>query len=100
MTGGSNPPFAGSNPAPLVFYEVKLMKTYGYIYKIINDINDKIYIGETTRSLEVRFHEHCFDKRSTSQIHKAIQELGWQHFQIIEIEKVPLNQLYEREKYG
>ena len=72
---------------------------YGYIYKIVNDINDKVYIGETTRSLETRFNEHCFDKRSTSQIHKAIQELGWQHFKIIEIEKVPLSQLYEREKY-
>lgn len=71
----------------------------GYIYKITNDINDKVYVGETTRSLEVRFHEHAFDKRSTSKIHKAIQELGWQHFKIEEIEQVPISQLYEKETY-
>lgn len=75
------------------------MEQLGYIYKIINDINDKIYIGETSRSLEDRFSEHCFEKRSTSKIHKAIQELGWQHFKIVEIEKVPLSQIYEREAY-
>ncbi len=71
----------------------------GYVYKITNDINDKVYIGETTRSLEVRFQEHAFEKRSTSRIHKAIQELGWQHFKIQEIERVPISQLYERETY-
>jgi len=27
----------------------------GYIYKITNDINDKIYIGLTVNSLEYRF---------------------------------------------
>jgi group I intron endonuclease len=75
------------------------MEQLGYIYKIINDINDKIYVGETTRSLEDRFSEHCFEKRSTSRIHKAIQEFGWQHFKIIEIERVPLSQIYDREAY-
>lgn len=96
MTGGSNPPFVGSNPTTPVR---GIMEQFGCIYKIINDINDKVYVGETTRSLEDRFSEHCFDKRSTSKIHKAIQELGWQHFKIVEIEKVPLSQIFERETY-
>ena len=30
-----------------------------YIYKITNDINDKIYIGQTTESLKQRFNRHC-----------------------------------------
>ena len=30
----------------------------GYIYKIINDINDKIYIGQTIRTIEERWKEH------------------------------------------
>lgn len=30
-----------------------------YIYKIINDINNKIYVGKTDFSLEKRFKEHC-----------------------------------------
>lgn len=75
------------------------MEQLGYIYKIVNDVNDKVYVGETTRSLDDRFSEHCFEKRSTSKIHRVIQELGWQHFKIIEIEKVPLSQIYEREAY-
>ena len=28
-----------------------------YIYQIINDINDKIYIGKTERSIEERWNE-------------------------------------------
>lgn len=32
-----------------------------YIYKIINDINDKIYVGKTEFSIEKRFKEHCAD---------------------------------------
>ena len=33
----------------------------GYIYKIVNDINEKIYVGKTTSSIEERFKEHCKD---------------------------------------
>lgn len=30
----------------------------GYIYKIINDVNNKIYIGQTINSIEYRFKNH------------------------------------------
>lgn len=30
----------------------------GYIYKITNNINGKVYIGQTTRTIEKRFNEH------------------------------------------
>ena len=30
----------------------------GYIYKITNQINNKIYIGKTVKSIERRFWEH------------------------------------------
>lgn len=30
----------------------------GYIYKITNSINKKIYIGKTVRTVLVRFKEH------------------------------------------
>ena len=32
-----------------------------YIYKIINNVNQKNYIGKTTRTIEERFKEHCKD---------------------------------------
>ena len=53
-----------------------MRQDFGYIYKVINDVNDKVYVGETARTLDVRFAEHCFDKRSTSKIHKSIKEIG------------------------
>lgn len=31
---------------------------YGYIYKITNKLNGKVYIGQTTRTVEIRFREH------------------------------------------
>lgn len=30
-----------------------------FIYKITNDINQKVYIGKTEREVEERFKEHC-----------------------------------------
>ena len=30
----------------------------GYIYKILNLSNNKVYIGKTTKSLEYRFNQH------------------------------------------
>ena len=34
----------------------------GYIYKITNDINNKVYIGKTTSdSIEKRFQKHIQD---------------------------------------
>ena len=32
-----------------------------YIYKITNDINDKVYVGKTNFSIQKRFEEHCKD---------------------------------------
>lgn len=62
----------------------------GYIYKIINDINDKVYIGQTTRTIEERFKEHLRCKND-NYIHKAIRKYGKKHFACYEIEKIKSN---------
>lgn len=31
----------------------------GKIYKIVNDINDKVYVGQTIQKLSARFYKHC-----------------------------------------
>ena len=31
------------------------------VYKITNVLNGKIYIGITTRTLEERWQQHCYD---------------------------------------
>lgn len=78
-------------------------KIYGYIYKIVNDFNDKVYVGQTSTLLEDRFARHCRDKSLSNQnkeaIDNLIQTIGKEHFQIIEIEKVNIMKLDEREIY-
>lgn len=39
-------------------------KYIGYIYKILNTINDKLYIGQTTSSIEKRFNDHLSAART------------------------------------
>ena len=74
-----------------------------YIYKIINDINDKVYVGKTIHSLEKRFQEHCRDatreRNEKRPLYNAIQKYGIEHFQIEMIEECDTDILSEREKY-
>ena len=53
------------------------------IYKITNDINNKIYIGQTTESLERRFARHCgYQLNDDTYFHRAIKKYGKEHFKI------------------
>ena len=68
---------------------------FGVIYKITNKFNDKIYVGQTTRTVEVRFKEHrCAD----SHLGNAIREYGEKNFTLEIIEECETReQLNERE---
>lgn len=72
----------------------------GYIYKIINDINDKVYIGKTINTLKERWTQHLnsINKKKT-HLYLAMKKYGYKHFNIEEIEEVPDSLLNEREKY-
>lgn len=72
----------------------------GYIYKIVNDINDKVYIGKTEFNIKKRFKEHCQDSKKKYEnrpLYKAMNKYGTEHFSIEEIEEC--NNLEEREIY-
>lgn len=73
------------------------------IYKIINKINGKIYIGETTTSLETRWKDHLKDGRNgnhnKSVLHDAIHKYGPDNFTIEQIDEVPDNKRFEAETY-
>lgn len=62
----------------------------GYIYKIINDVNEKLYIGQTISTLQKRFGQHTSNHKNVSNmaIYNAIQKYGKDHFSIVEIEKI------------
>ena len=74
-----------------------------YIYKIVNDINQKCYIGKTTSSIEKRWNEHCRDSRKTFKekrpLYSAIKKYGIENFHIEQVEECSLSVLSEREIY-
>lgn len=75
----------------------------GYIYKITNKVNDKIYIGQTVKTVEKRFQQHKNNSNKSyfSQIvlYKAFNKYGIDNFICEQIEEVPNELLDEREKY-
>jgi group I intron endonuclease len=56
---------------------------YGIIYKVLNKVNQKIYIGQTKNTLQRRMAAHkcsAITKKSNSYFHKAIRKYGWDSF--------------------
>lgn len=57
------------------------------IYKITNNINDKIYIGQTTQALEKRWWQHCHDKKGYCRaLANAIAKYGPENFTVEQID--------------
>ena len=73
----------------------------GYIYKITNSINKKIYIGKTVRTVPVRFKEHLdrADENYQSYLYNAIRKYGQENFIVETIEEVNDEDINEKEKY-
>jgi len=63
------------------------MKKYGIIYKILNLLNGKIYIGQTIFSAEYRWNAHCSNKTGTCKhLYRAILKYKKESFEVIEID--------------
>lgn len=70
------------------------------IYKITNRINNLIYIGCTTRSLQERVLQHFWDARKQDDFHTAIRTFGKQNFVAEVLEVCEDDSLKEdRERY-
>lgn len=58
---------------------------YGFIYSILNKINGKIYIGQTTRDIKKRIVEHksAFNLQNHNNIYllNAFNKYGWDNFE-------------------
>lgn len=57
------------------------------VYKIVNDIDNKVYIGATTTELWHRFSQHKADARKgvASPLYDLMREYGAEHFNIVRI---------------
>ena len=74
-----------------------------FIYKIINDINEKVYIGKTLESIEKRFKEHVNDcqkhRCENRPQYAAMRKYGVEHFSAIEVEECDEADVNIREVY-
>lgn len=62
-------------------------KYFGLIYKITNKVNGKIYIGQTTQTLEKRWGKHCSipSNRKATPFQLAIKKYGKDNFLLEEL---------------
>lgn len=66
-------------------------KHVGYIYKVTNNINGKIYIGQTRQSIERRWSQHITNSKleqSHSLLDMAIKKYGKDNFTIKCVEEI------------
>lgn len=76
----------------------------GKVYLITNQLNNKKYIGITTREINERYNEHIYTALSNPKcaFHRAIKKYGVEHFKIElleELKNVTEIQLLNRESY-
>lgn len=72
----------------------------GYIYKITNDINNKVYIGLTTQTIAIRWRKHLENAQYVDyHLYRTMRAYGVKHFYIEQIEEVKDELLPEREQH-
>ena len=74
----------------------------GFIYIIKNKINDKVYVGQTTNTVQYRFNQHLTNANldyKTGHLYNAMRKYGKDNFYVETIEEIPNELLDEREIY-
>ena len=62
----------------------------GKIYKIVNDVNDIVYIGSTCGQLSKRMGGHRYDAiNRSSALYVAMRTIGNEHFKIVLMRNYP-----------
>lgn len=78
----------------------------GYIYKITNNKNNKIYIGQTIKQRPTdRYSQHRYlathpqQEKGMSYLHKAMNKYGLENFSFEVIEQIDNSQLNTKQQY-
>jgi hypothetical protein len=72
----------------IIIYKSKMVNySNGKIYKLVNNVDDKIYVGSTCELLRVRKYKHNYEaKTKPSPAHIHFNQIGWNNVDIILIE--------------
>ena len=74
-----------------------------FIYKIVNLVNGKCYIGKTDGTIEHRFKTHIQDMNAVANVnrplYKAFKKYGIENFAVEQIEECSQKEAPNREKY-
>ena len=74
----------------------------GKIYKLVNDVNDKFYVGSTVNSLAKRKYWHKSKGKMVPRVKAIYDEIGWNQLKIVLVESYPCDsndELRQRERY-
>lgn len=73
----------------------------GFIYKITNNVNQKVYIGQTKKTIEERFSAHIQKAKvyTNRYLYDAMNHYGYENFNVEQIEECEDALLDEREIY-
>ena len=62
--------------------KINNIKIYGVIYKIINKVNGKVYIGQTVNSFDIRYRNNLENKTHNEHLKRSIKKYGIENFDI------------------
>ena len=74
----------------------------GKIYKLVNDVNNKIYVGSTTTTLARRKCWHKSKGTMMPGVKIIFDDIGWDQLKIVLVESFPCNtndELRQRERF-
>lgn len=74
-----------------------------FIYKIINKVNNKCYIGKTLQDIQTRWKSHISSRNrkyyKDRPLYRAFNKYGIDSFEIVQVEECDYSIVDEREKY-
>jgi hypothetical protein len=74
-----------------IYSKVMVKNNMTKIFRVVNDVDDKTFLGHTTQSLSARlgsFKRECGLEQYTSEIHQHFKKIGPEHFSFELIETI------------
>jgi len=74
----------------------------GFIYKIVNQITNQVYVGKTSKGINDRWNAHVYvatNRLSETYLHRSMRQYGLDNFEISILEECSLDNIDDRERH-